>query len=139
LKTDDIKLIPKINKKLLGQRLRNDSKLVEAALSEITQEQIIEFEETGKMIVAGFEIGGEELTILREYCGETERYEACSAKEIIVVLDTFMDEDMELEGIKREIINRVQKLRKESELLSTDEGIRVYYEITGKQKKNRCN
>jgi len=135
LETDDIKLVPKINKKLLGTRLRKDAKKVEEALVNLTQEQLSLFEQEGKIEIAGFLIEGEELLIFREYCGETERFEACSSKEIIVVLDCHMDEEMELEGISREISNRVQKLRKEAQLLSTDEGIRIFYNVTGKNKE----
>jgi len=135
LKTDDIKLVPKINKKLLGVRLRKDVKKVEEGLEKLTQDQLAIFEEEGKIEIAGFLIEGGELLIMREYCGETERFDACSSKEVIVVLDCHMTEEMELEGISREISNRVQKLRKEAQLLSTDEGIRVYYNITGKNKE----
>jgi len=135
LKTDDIKLVPKINEKLLGKRLKGSKKIVEAEICKLTQEEMFDFEQTGLLTVAGFEINGEELTIIREYIGDTKRYEACGYNEIVAVLDTFQDEDMELEGIKREIINRVQRLRKESELLSTDEGIRVFYDINGKTEK----
>jgi len=109
-------------------------KKVEDELVNLTQEQLSNFEEEGKIEIAGFLIEGEELLIMREYCGETERFEACSSKEVIVVLDTHLDEEMELEGISREISNRVQKLRKEAKLLSTDEGIKVFYNITGKKK-----
>jgi len=73
--------------------------------------------------------------IVREYAGETSRYEACNADDVIVVLDSLLEEDMELEGISRELTNRIQKLRKSAGLLATDEGVRVYYSFNSKQKK----
>jgi len=66
--------------------------------------------------------------------GESDRYEAVNMSDMIIVLDTALDEQQEFEGIAREITNRVQKLRKSAGLLATDAGVKVYYSLSGKQK-----
>ncbi len=58
------------------------------------------------------------------------RYEADSAGGILVLLNVQPDDSMRDEGTAREIINRVQKLRKEAKLVPTD-AIRVYYRLKG--------
>lgn len=56
------------------------------------------------------------------------KYEADSANGILVLLNVQADGSMKDEGTAREIINRVQKLRKEAKLVPTDQ-IRVYYRL----------
>lgn len=61
------------------------------------------------------------------------KYEADSANGILVLLNVQADESMKDEGTAREIINRVQKLRKEAKLVPTDQ-IRVYYRLLPVEK-----
>ena len=56
------------------------------------------------------------------------RYSVCPLQ-ILVLLDTTPDQSMLDEGIAREIINRVQKLRKKASLVPTD-AITAYYGVT---------
>lgn len=49
--------------------------------------------------------------------------------QILVLLDVLPDQEMQDEGLAREIINRVQKLRKKAHLVPTDQ-INVYYSIS---------
>lgn len=46
-----------------------------------------------------------------------------------MLLDITPDEEMQNEGIAREVINRIQKLRKKAHLVPSDP-IKVYYNIT---------
>ena len=48
------------------------------------------------------------------------QYEAHSDNDLLVLLDTTPDQAMLDEGVAREIINRVQKLRKKASLVPTD-------------------
>lgn len=57
-----------------------------------------------------------------------DKYEADSQNGILVLLNVIADASMKDEGTAREIINRVQKLRKEAKLVPTDQ-IRVYYRL----------
>lgn len=50
---------------------------------------------------------------------------------MLILLDITPDQSMLDEGVAREIINRIQKLRKKAGLIPSDE-IQVYYQITPK-------
>lgn len=47
----------------------------------------------------------------------------------MILLDTKRYEDLEQEGLAREVINRVQRLRKKANLLPTD-NVLMYYQFT---------
>lgn len=49
--------------------------------------------------------------------------------QILVLLDVSPDQSMLDEGVAREIVNRIQKLRKKAHLVPTDE-VTVYYQVT---------
>lgn len=56
------------------------------------------------------------------------QYEAHSEGSLLILLDVTHDEELINEGIAREMINRIQKLRKKAHLVPTDEAF-VYYKI----------
>merc|ERR1712079_334408 len=58
-----------------------------------------------------------------------EKYEADSSGEILVLLDTTPDQTMLEEGVAREVINRVQKLRKSAGLKVADK-VTMLYTVT---------
>lgn len=57
-----------------------------------------------------------------------DMYEADSQNGILVLLNVCADSSMKDEGTAREIINRVQRLRKEAKLVPSDP-VRVYYRL----------
>ena len=59
----------------------------------------------------------------------SERYEADSSGEILVLLDTTPDQTMLEEGVAREVINRVQKLRKSAGLKVSDK-VTMFYTVS---------
>lgn len=63
-----------------------------------------------------------------------EKYEADSQNGILVLLNVLADSGMKDEGTAREVINRVQKLRKEAKLVPSD-SIRVYYRLAPVKEK----
>lgn len=63
-----------------------------------------------------------------------EKYEADSQDGILVLLNVCADASMKDEGTAREIINRVQKLRKEAKLVPSDL-IQVYYKLDTVKEK----
>ncbi|XP_030894049.1 isoleucine--tRNA ligase, cytoplasmic-like isoform X2 [Leptonychotes weddellii] len=65
--------------------------------------------------------------------GGTTRYEAHSDAQVLVLLDVTPDQSMVDEGVAREVINRIQKLRKKCNLVPTDE-ITVYYKAKSEGK-----
>lgn len=115
----------------LGKRLKNDSKKVIAALKNLTLEQAQECLKNP----TGFKIEGYELEegeIRLRYCFDKgagdDQYEAHGEGDLLVLLDIRPTESMLEEGLAREVINRIQKLRKKAKLVPTD-SVCVYYSV----------
>ncbi|NXL89745.1 SYIC protein, partial [Alectura lathami] len=114
---------------VLGKRLKGAFKLVMAAIKELKSEQLEEFQETGTIVVEGHELHGEDLRLMYTFdqvAGGSAQFEAHSDAQVLVLLDVTPDQSMVDEGVAREVINRIQKLRKKRNLVPTDE-ITVYY------------
>ncbi|XP_014814158.1 PREDICTED: isoleucine--tRNA ligase, cytoplasmic [Calidris pugnax] len=114
---------------VLGKRLKGAFKLVTAAIKELKSEQLEKFQETGTIVVEGHELHGEDLRLMYTFdqvTGGSAQFEAHSDAQVLVLLDVTPDQSMVDEGVAREVINRIQKLRKKRNLVPTDE-ITVYY------------
>lgn len=119
--------------KILGARLKGEFKLVAQAIKELTDEQLQAFVMTKKIVVQGHTLGEQDLRLMFNFTGPgteqlSKQYEAHSEGNILLLLDVTPDESMRNEGIAREIINRIQKLRKKAQLVPSDEAI-AYYKI----------
>uniref|UniRef100_A0A8C4JHF2 Isoleucine--tRNA ligase, cytoplasmic n=1 Tax=Dromaius novaehollandiae TaxID=8790 RepID=A0A8C4JHF2_DRONO len=114
---------------VLGKRLKGAFKLVMAAIKELKSEQLEKFQETGTIVVEGHELHGEDLRLMYTFdqvAGGSAQFEAHADAQVLVLLDVTPDQSMVDEGVAREVINRIQKLRKKRNLVPTDE-ITVYY------------
>ena len=67
--------------------------------------------------------------VVRYFDQENARYETNTDRDVLVLLDVQRYPELEQEGVAREVINRVQRLRKKAGLLPTDE-INMYYRLT---------
>ncbi|OXU26482.1 hypothetical protein TSAR_003608 [Trichomalopsis sarcophagae] len=119
--------------KTLGARLKNDFKSVSAAIRELSDAQLQSFLASKEIEVLGHKLEEHELRIMFSFSGPaaselSARYEAHSTGNLLVLLDCTPDESMQQEGLAREFINRVQKLRKKAKLVPLDEAS-LYYEI----------
>lgn len=107
----------KPNFKSLGQRLGKDMKTVAAEITNMTSEQISTIEKEGKMTIAGYEIGLEDVEISTK---DIPGWTVASEGKITVALDLTITDELKSEGIAREFINRVQNLRKDKNFNLTD-------------------
>jgi len=112
----------------LGKRLRKDFAKVSKVLNALSDEQIKQFQQTGSIEIEGHVVTSEELHIQMEFRGDKSKFEASWENGVIVVLDLEVDEHMRQEGLARELINRIQKLRKKGGVVPTDP-IEVFYEV----------
>ncbi|KAI4887053.1 hypothetical protein NFI96_016352 [Prochilodus magdalenae] len=83
----------------------------------------------GSIMVDGHELHEEDLRLMYSFdqaAGSATQYEAHSDAQVLVLLDITPDQSMLDEGVAREVINRIQKLRKKGHLVPSDE-ITVYY------------
>ncbi|KAK2580578.1 hypothetical protein KPH14_007702 [Odynerus spinipes] len=120
--------------KVLGARLKGEFKSVTQAIKELTDEQLQKFVTTKEISVLGHKLEEGDLRLMFNFIGPmaeqlSKQYEAHSEGNILILLGITPDESMQNEGVAREIINRVQKLRKKAQLVPSDEAI-VYYDIS---------
>uniref|UniRef100_A0A7N6C2P1 isoleucine--tRNA ligase n=1 Tax=Anabas testudineus TaxID=64144 RepID=A0A7N6C2P1_ANATE len=114
---------------VLGKRLKGAFKAITASIKELTSEQLEAFQKTGSIMVDGHELHEEDLRLMYTFdqsSGSAAHYEAHSDSQVLVLLDVTPDQSMVDEGVAREVINRIQKLRKKGHLVPSDE-ITVYY------------
>lgn len=111
----------KPNFKTLGRRLGKDMKAGAAVISQLGQKEIARIEATGSytLEVEGrvYELGAEDFVIGSD---DIEGWMVAKDEEITVALDIHLDQDLISEGIARELVNRIQNLRKDAELEVTD-------------------
>ncbi|KAI8969838.1 isoleucyl-tRNA synthetase [Pilobolus umbonatus] len=116
--------------KVLGQKLKKDAMKVKKGLPDITSDQIREFVKTKTLVVAGIKVTDEDLNVIRYFeSSDSAVYEANTDRDVLVLMDVKLYPELEEEGVAREIINRVQRLRKKANLLPTDD-INAYYRFT---------
>ncbi|XP_076628378.1 isoleucyl-tRNA synthetase isoform X2 [Colletes latitarsis] len=122
--------------KILGSRLKAEFKSVTQVIKELSDEQLQTFVTTNEIIVQGHKLEKQDLRLMFSFTGPaaeqlSKQYEAHSEGNVLILLDVTPDESMHNEGIAREVINRIQKLRKKAQLVPSDEAI-AYYEIQDK-------
>lgn len=128
-----VKLKAEPDHKILGARLKGEFKSVTQAIKELSDEELQIFVSKKEIIIQGHKLEEQDLRLMFSFTGPaaeklSKQYEAHSEGNVLILLDVTPDENMHNEGMAREIINRVQKLRKKAQLVPSDEAI-VYYEI----------
>ncbi|XP_043220915.1 isoleucine--tRNA ligase, cytoplasmic-like [Amphibalanus amphitrite] len=120
------------NHRTLGARLKGDFKAVMADVKALDDAALQKFLDSGSLTLRGHQLTPEDVHVRYSADGPAaaaSHYEAHSDNDILVLLDTTPDQSMLDEGIAREIINRVQKLRKKASLVPTD-AITAYYGVS---------
>jgi isoleucyl-tRNA synthetase len=124
----------KPNLKTLGKKMGrqlNDLKVMLEKLNENPADiarMLAEIEDKGQINLLGFDLIAEDFLIGR---GPKDERLIATEKGITVLLDTRLTEELILEGLGRELVNRIQKLRKDSGLQVSDR-IKVVVTGTGK-------
>lgn len=115
---------------VLGKKLRKDIGRVKAALPKVPSDDIRSYVETGKLKVDGIELVAGDLTVQRyielpEVEGQAQ-YATHTDNDVVVRLDIQVHAELQSEWLARELINRMQKLRKRAGLQATDD-VDVFY------------
>lgn len=115
---------------VLGKKLKKDAKKVKAALPQVSSEDVQKFAETGKITVDGIDLISEDLQVLRGLPENkaAEGQESRSFQDVLIILDVNMYPELQTEGLARELINRIQRLRKKAGLNTTDD-VQVEYKL----------
>ncbi|GAB0099213.1 Isoleucyl-tRNA synthetase [Sergentomyia squamirostris] len=117
--------------KVLGQRLKTGFKEVTQAIRQLSDEEIQEGIKKDHFEILSHRIEVEELRFLVQIAEDRDKeqkYEAQTDNNVLILLDMNPSEDLVEEGLAREIINRVQKLKKKAHLVQTDH-VLVYYAV----------
>lgn len=117
--TGIIKKKIKPNFKALGAKVGKDMKTVAAAIQGLDAGQIQELENTGSIQLTGTEyvISSEDVEIIAE---DVEGWQVANLGTLTVALDVHISAELKDEGMARELINRIQNLRKEKGFEVTD-------------------
>ncbi len=120
----------KPNFKTLGPRYGKQMKQIAALVATFTQEQIAEVEAAAETVL---DLGGEKITVTAADFDITSEdmpgWLVASEGKLTVALDITVTEELRNEGVARELINRIQNIRKESGFEVTD---RILVEIEAK-------
>lgn len=131
----NILLEAKVDWPTLGKKLKKNVQVVRKALPSLTQAELRQFVAEKKIVVEGIELVDTDLTIVR-VLGERAanasengpKWEPAFDDDMVVLLDAASYPELANEGFVREIINRVQRLRKKAGLAPVDV-VRMQYSI----------
>ena len=109
----------KANFKSLGKKVGKDMKMVSEAINSFNQQQIDLLSQQGSISIADTEyiIQLEDVEITAE---DVPGWQVANLGKLTVALDVNITYELKSEGIAREVINRIQNLRKEMGLEVTD-------------------
>lgn len=109
------------NFKVLGPRFGKDMKQVANAVNALNQEDIQKIEQEGEITLdLENKIIKLQLQDVEISSQDIEGWLVANSGPLTVALDVTINEDLRKEGIARELVNRIQNLRKESGLEVTD-------------------
>ncbi|MFK7914373.1 MAG: DUF5915 domain-containing protein, partial [Pseudomonadales bacterium] len=105
-----IQLVAKPNFPRLGKRLGKRMKSFAQQIQSLTLEQIGQLQESGSIEIDGEQFDSEDIEVRQQV---QEGADVVSNSQIALSLDTELDEELIRGGLAREIVNRVQRARKD--------------------------
>ena len=111
----------KANFKTLGPKFGPKMKAIAAAITAFSQDDIAKIESEGRFVL---NIEGSEieiaLTDVEIITQDIPGWVVANEDALTVALDTTITDDLRMEGVSRELVNRIQNIRKESNFDVTD-------------------
>ncbi|MXO33328.1 isoleucine--tRNA ligase [Apibacter sp. B2912] len=107
----------KPNFKTLGPKLGKDLKAVSQQLQQLSSSQIEELEKYGTITLSGYELNLDDVEIRTQ---DITGWLVANDGKLTVALDITITPELKSEGIARELVNKIQNLRKENGLEVTD-------------------
>lgn len=117
---------------VLGRKLRKDINRVKNALPLVSSDDVKKYMETGVITVDGIELVKGDLIVARYVelpPSEQATFSANTDNDVVIILDIQVHPELLGEGLARELINRVQKLRKKAGLQAIDD-VDVFYQFS---------
>jgi isoleucyl-tRNA synthetase len=126
--TNIVRRSAKPNFKIIGKKYGDGTQLVAQAIKTLTHEMVRKLEQSSVLALTiedkTVQIDFEDVEIISE---DIEGWLVASDSGLTVALDTELDEHLIREGLAREFVSRLQKIRKESGYEVTDRVSVVYY------------
>ncbi|RYP14373.1 hypothetical protein DL765_006418 [Monosporascus sp. GIB2] len=114
---------------VLGKKLKKDMAKVKKALPSVTSEQVKQYTKDKFIVLDGIRLEAGDLVVRRALeKGEGENLEVNTDDDVLTILDTELYPELAHEGVAREIISRVQRLRKKAGLAPTDD-VKMEYKV----------
>src|SRR6185312_11044200 len=108
---DLVRLRGKANFRTLGKRYGKDTPRAAAAVADLSAADLQTLEQGGVVRSGEFEFHPDDVTVTREVASE---WLVQADGPYVVALDPALSDDLVQEGLAREVVNRVQRLRKEA-------------------------
>jgi isoleucyl-tRNA synthetase len=115
---------------VLGKKLKKDVQKVKKALPSLTSEQVHKFVLEKSISVDGINLEEGDLVVKRGLKDDesSKNLETNTDEDVLTILDVELYPELADEGLGREIINRVQRLRKKAGLQPTDD-VKMEYKV----------
>lgn len=114
---------------VLGKKLRKDALRVRNALPSLSSDECKQYAQTGEITVDGIKLAEGDLVVRRVIMSDaSNNLEANTDNDVLTILDTGLYPDLQSEGLAREVVNRVQRLRKKAGLVATDD-VKMEYHL----------
>ena len=119
--TDWVNYDIKPNSPVLGKRLGKKFNHFRGLIAALSMEQISVLERDGRVTLDGEEFSPEDILLFKQV---KEGTDAVVGDKIAISLDITLDDELLAEGLAREVVNRIQKTRKDMDL-NVDDRINV--------------
>lgn len=115
---------------VLGKKLKKDMARVKKALPHVTSEEAHGYATSGTLVVDGITLEEGDLVVRRGLKEDeaSKHLETNTDNDVLTILDVEIYPGLAEEGLAREIINRVQRLRKKAGLQPTDD-VKMEYKV----------
>ncbi|TGO11878.1 hypothetical protein BTUL_0099g00100 [Botrytis tulipae] len=115
---------------VLGKKLKKEVQKVKKALPGLTSEQVHNYVLEKSIVVDGIKLEEGDLVVKRGLKDDesSKNLETNTDEDVLTILDVELHADLADEALGREIINRVQRLRKKAGLQPTDD-IKMEYKV----------
>ncbi|KAH7397744.1 tRNA synthetases class I-domain-containing protein [Cadophora sp. MPI-SDFR-AT-0126] len=115
---------------VLGKKLKKDVQKVKKALPGLTSDQVHQFVLDKTIVVDGITLEDGDLVVKRGLKDDesSKKLETNTDDEVLTILDAEIYPELADQALAREIINRVQRLRKKAGLQPTDD-VRMEYKV----------
>ncbi|PHH61584.1 hypothetical protein CDD81_8165 [Ophiocordyceps australis] len=114
---------------VLGKKLRKDMARVKKALPLLSSEQVQTYLRDKEILVDGIRLEEGDLVVRRGLPEDaTSMLEMNSDGDVLTILDAELHAELAQEGMAREVINRIQRLRKKAGLQATDD-VKMEYHV----------